>query len=67
MDAAIELVRHFRAGAGSALLEQEHGGSSSRLLLEVADRVKGLRCYRLQVGRLDAMADLICDLVSHDN
>jgi hypothetical protein len=65
-DAAIELVRRFRAGEGSALLEHEHGSSGSRLLLEVTEHLKEMDCYRLRVGRLGAMAGLICELVSEN-
>jgi len=62
-EATMELIRRFRGGRNSALLQQEHQGSAVRLFLELADMVSQMGCYRLSVGRLDEMADLVCDLV----
>jgi len=62
-EATMELIRRFRGGPNSALLQQEHQGSAAQLFLEVADMVSEMECYRLLVGRLNEMADLVCDLV----
>jgi hypothetical protein len=63
-EATMEVIRRFRGGRNSILLQQEHQGSATRLFMELADMVSEMQCYRLSVGRLDEMADLVCDLVS---
>lgn len=63
-EAAMDLVRRFRGGQDSALLQKEHGGNAAHLFLEMAEMVSGLDCYRLSVGRLDQTADLICKLIN---
>jgi hypothetical protein len=60
--AVVELLRRFQGGHKSALLQEVFGGSSARLFLELAALVSRAQCYRLSVGPLDEMADLICDL-----
>jgi hypothetical protein len=64
VDAAVELVRHFRGGPDSRLLQGAAAIGPSRLFLELAGLAGRLTPYRLRVGRLDAMADLICDLAA---
>jgi hypothetical protein len=64
VEAAVELVRHFRGGADSRLLKGPHAPGPARLFVELADLASHLTCYRLRVGRLEAMADLICGLVA---
>ncbi len=61
-EGTMELIRAYLGGADSALLGQEHGGHATRLFLEVADLLRETRCYRLYVGNLQKMADLVCDL-----
>jgi len=61
--AALELVRKFRAGPRSALIQEIHGGDMASFFLELLEMTGRMRCYRLQVGRLGATADLICDVV----
>ena len=60
--AVVELLRRFQGGHKSALLQEEFGGSSTLLFLELATLVSRAQCYRLSVGPLNEMADLICDL-----
>jgi len=64
--AAVELLRRFQGGHKSALLQEEFGGSSTRLFLELATLVSRAQCYRLSVGPLNEMADLICDLYAKE-
>ncbi len=61
--AALELVRKFRAGPRSALIREVHKGDMASFFLELLQVAGRMRCYRLQVGRLEATADLICDVV----
>jgi len=61
--AALELVRKFRAGPRSALICEVHKGDMKSFFLELLDIAGQMRCYRLQVGRLADTADLICDVV----
>jgi hypothetical protein len=60
----VELLRRFQGGHKSALLQEEFGGGSTRLFMELADIVGQAGCHQLFVGPLDEMADLVCDLVS---
>jgi hypothetical protein len=60
--AVVELLRRFQGGHKSALLQEEFGGSSVHLFLELAALVSHAKCYRLSVGPLSEMAGLICDL-----
>jgi hypothetical protein len=62
--AVMELLRRFQGGHKSALLQEEFGGSSARLFLELADLVRQANCYQLFVGPLSEMADLVCGLVN---
>ena len=62
--AVIELLRRFQGGHKSALLQEEFGGSSTRLFMELADVIGQAKCCQLFVGPLDEMADLVCDLVN---
>jgi len=63
--AAMELLRRFQGGHKSALLQEEFGGSSARLFMELADLIGQANCYQLSVGPLSEMADLVCGLVNH--
>jgi hypothetical protein len=58
-----ELLRRFQGGHTSALLQEEFGGSTTRLFMEVASIVGQADCYQLFVGSLSEMADLVCGLV----
>jgi hypothetical protein len=60
--AIVELLRRFQGGHRSAILD-ELGGSSTRLFMELAAIVGQADCYRLCVGPLREMADLVCRLV----
>ena len=62
--AVMELLRRFQGGHKSALLQEEFGGSSARLFLELADLVRQAKCYQLFVGPLSEVADLVCGLVN---
>jgi hypothetical protein len=61
--AVMALLRRFQGGHKSALLQDEFGGSSTRLFMELADIIDQANCYRLFVGPLNQMGDLVCDLV----
>ena len=61
--AVLELLRRFQGGHKSALLCEEFDGSATRLYIELATLIGSANCYRLSVGPLNEMADLICDLV----
>lgn len=58
-----QMMRQFRGGFGSHLFQDELGGSSSRLFMEIAALLDNTVCHRLYVGRLDQMADLLCGVV----
>jgi hypothetical protein len=62
--AVLELLRRFQGGHKSALLQDEFGGSSTRLFMELAALVSQTNCHQLFVGPLHEMADLVCRLVS---
>jgi hypothetical protein len=62
--AVMELLRRFQGGHKSALLQEEFGGSSAHLFLELATLVGQANCHHLFVGPLPEMADLVCDLVN---
>jgi hypothetical protein len=63
-DAILELLRHFRAGHGSALLQEEFGGSATRFYWELAALLKDTSFHRLTVGPLDQMAGLVEGLLA---
>lgn len=62
--AVMELLRRFQGGHKSALLQEEYGGDSTRLFVELAAFTGQASCYQLSVGPLDQMAGLICDLAT---
>lgn len=62
-EAARELLRHSRVGPASRLVREGYRGDLTRLFLDLLMLTERLDCYRLQVGRLSPMADLVCDLV----
>jgi len=64
--AVMELLRLFRVGLGPSLLREEFGFSAARLYWEVASLVADATCYRLTVGPLEQMADLVCGLLPID-
>jgi hypothetical protein len=59
----VELLRQFQGGHKSALLQEEFGGSSPRLFLELAGLIGQAQCHKLCVGSLHQAADLICSLI----
>ncbi len=61
--AVLELLQHFLGGHRSALLQQEYQGNSTYLFMHLAALLTQAQCYRLDVGSLSTMADLVCDLV----
>jgi hypothetical protein len=65
-EAALELLRRLRGGARSAILRHEFQGSTTRLYLALSEVVAKTACYRLFVGRLKEMADLVCQVVKGD-
>jgi hypothetical protein len=62
--AVLELLRRFQGGHKSALLQDEFGGSSTRLFMELAALISQADCHQLFVGPLYEMADLVCGLTS---
>ncbi len=62
--AVVELLRRFQGGHQSALLQDEFGGSSTRLFMELASLVAAASSHNLFVGPLNQMADFVCDLIS---
>jgi len=63
-EAALELLRHFKGGPRSELLRRDFGRSPARLLMAVARLTGTMRCYRLSVGRLDAMIEAITGAIA---
>lgn len=61
--AVMELLRRFQGGHKSAILQDEFGGSSARLFMELAALAGQANCHQLFVGPLHEMADLVCGLV----
>lgn len=62
-EATLELLRHFLGGHQSALLHEEHNGSSVRLFRELTTIIRSAECYRLTVGPLEEMVDCVCRVV----
>jgi hypothetical protein len=62
--AVMELLRRFQGGHKSALLQEECGGDSTRLFLELAGLIDQVDCHQLTVGPLNEMVDLVCELVT---
>lgn len=60
--AAMELLGRFQGGYMSELLHDEFGGNSARLFMELSAFVGQAQCYKLFVGPLHEMADLVCDI-----
>ncbi|MBM3130344.1 MAG: hypothetical protein FJ009_17165 [Chloroflexi bacterium] len=57
--AALTILARLRGGERSALLQRTFGGSPARLYTALAAMIGGMKCYRLTVGRLEKMIDLI--------
>jgi hypothetical protein len=62
-EAARELVRHFKGGPRSALLQDAFGGSAPRLYLALADLAASMDCYQLDIGRLNSMVETIVSTI----
>lgn len=62
IQAVSELLRRFQGGYKSELLQDEFGGSSTQLFMEIASIVSQAKCHRLFVGPLKEMADLVCNM-----
>jgi hypothetical protein len=61
--ATMELLKRFQGGHKSSLLRDEFSGSPSRLFMELAGIIQQSACFRLSVGPLGQMADLVSGLV----
>lgn len=61
--AALELLKQFKPGHHSALLKDEFHGRSKLLFIELMSLLGQATCYRLSVGPLNQMADLVGQLV----
>jgi len=62
-EAAREFLRHLKGGPRSALLRHEFGGRAARLYLAAVSLTAGMDCYRLKVGRLDSMVQMITTIL----
>ena len=60
--AAMELLKRFQGGYKSELLQKEFGGDSIRLFMELSGIMSRADCYRLFVGPLNEMAELVCEI-----
>lgn len=58
----LELLQHFLGGQRSVLLQQDYQGNLTHLFMQLASLLSQAQCYRLDVGPLDTMADLVCDM-----
>jgi hypothetical protein len=63
--AAMEMIKRFQGGNKSRLLQDEFSGNHGLLFLELAAIISQADCYKLYVGSLNEMADLVCNLVRH--
>lgn len=63
LEAMEELMKNFTGQSYMNLVEDKFQGSLSLMLVELADLFSNVECYNLSVGRLDEMADIVCDLV----
>ena len=61
--AAIELAQRFQGGADSALLGKRYGGKVAGMVWELTEVLGQVACYRLSPGRLEEMADILCERV----
>jgi len=66
-EATLELLRRLRGGSRSAILRHEFQGSTTRLYLALSEVVAKMACYRLFVGQLREMADLVYQVVKGDH
>ena len=65
--ATIELLKQFLGGHKSSLLQEEFGGSSTRLFMELMGLIGQSECYELQVGPLEEVTELVTKLVGLTN
>lgn len=64
IEAVFELLKRFQGGYKSSIIQGEFGGSSTRLFMEMSTIINQAKCYRLSVGPLKQMADLVCDCIA---
>ncbi|MCC7210598.1 MAG: hypothetical protein IT451_01990 [Candidatus Brocadia sp.] len=62
--AVVGLLGHYLGGYLSDVLHNEFAGSSTRLFMELLSIVGNARCYRISVGPLGEVADLVCEAVN---
>ncbi|MBI2471527.1 MAG: hypothetical protein HYV59_09840 [Planctomycetes bacterium] len=62
-EAVVSLLKRFQGGYMSKVLHDEFSGNSIPLFLELSAMIEGAKCYRLSVGPLKDMADLVCGVV----
>jgi hypothetical protein len=58
-EAGRELLRHLKGSGRSSLVQNVYGGAVGRVLLALTEMAKGMECYRLQVGELGSMVEVI--------
>ena len=61
-EAVAALLERFQGGYKSVILQDEYGGNTMRLFIELARLLGDADCYRLSVGDLNEMCDSICAL-----
>jgi hypothetical protein len=59
----IELAKHLLNGRAPSRLSQEFNNSQSRIMMELAGIFERVSFYRLTIGRLKDMADMVEELV----
>ncbi len=62
--ATLELLKRFQGGDKSALLQDEFGGSSTQMFMELMSLIGQADCYYLWVGSLNQTVDLVSGLSS---
>jgi hypothetical protein len=58
-DAARDLLHHVKGGPRSAMIRHEFSGSATRLYMALVDLAAAMDCYRVNVGRLNDMVEII--------
>ena len=62
-EAMKELIKNLRGQSYMNLVKNKSNESLSLMLIGLADLLSGVKCYNLKIGRLNEMADLVCNLV----
>ena len=57
------LAQRFQGGTDSALLRARYGGKVAGMVWELTEVLEQAACYRLSPGRLEEMADILCERI----